>query len=94
LSYDRQFEAASRETVQAELTSIRQHLEDSVKVLKAELGGQIELMRKDINDLQADRQQQKENRRDTRRIVTTVLSYIGASAAGALIAWWLTSKGG
>ena len=93
VTYGRGPEPAMRETVEAQIDSIRQHVEDSFKLVKTEMSGQIDLLRRDINDLR-DRQQQRETQRwDLRKILISGLFLTVAAMIGALITWLLTRGG-
>jgi hypothetical protein len=89
MTYPRRVEPATREAVDA----VREHLDDSIKLLKAELGGQIDILRRDITELQGKREQHQQRGWDVRKIVLEALGYIAASGIGALIMWLLTHRG-
>jgi hypothetical protein len=57
---------ASQATMDAHVQRLQQHIDDSYKLamseigrLEAKLGGQIELIRRDVNDLQAESKDKK-----------------------------------
>ena len=92
-TYVRPIEPAMRETVEAQLASARQHLDDSIKLVRAEFSGQIDLIRRDITELQSDRQKRHQRGWDINKIIFNVTGYIVASGIGALIMWLLTGRG-
>jgi len=93
VTYQRGFEPAIRETVDAQIESIRQHVEDLVKLSSAELRGQIDLLRRDINDLRDREQQRRQQGWDLRKLMINGLILLAAAAGGALITWVLTHAG-
>ena len=93
ITYRRASEPAMRETVDAQIESIRQHAEDLVRIAKAELSGQIDLLRRDINDLRDQQRQREQQKWDLRKILLSGLALIAAAAVGALVMWALTRGG-
>ena len=88
---------ASQATMDAHVQRLQQHIDDSYKLamseigrLEAKLGGQIELIRRDVNDLQAESKDKKQKRWDSR---IALFSIIGGAIVFILIevAKWLFS---
>ena len=75
-----------------QLAHIQQHLDDSIKLVKAELGSQIDLLRRDLNELQSERQQRQQRGRDTKTTFLNIVGYVIASGIGALITWLLIGR--
>jgi hypothetical protein len=82
-------EPAMRETVNAQIESLKQHIDDSIKLLKAELGGQIDILRRDINDLQSEKQQKQHKRWDIKLMLLSGLIVLLITGVGAVIGWFL-----
>jgi hypothetical protein len=78
-----------RETVNAQIESLKQHIDDSIKLLKAELGGQIDILRRDINDLQSEKQQKQHKRWDIKLMLLSGLILLLTAGIGAVIGWFL-----
>jgi hypothetical protein len=64
---------ASQATMDAHVQRLQQHIDDSYKLaiseigrLETKLGGQIELIRRDVNDFQAESKDKKQKRWDSR----------------------------
>jgi type II secretory pathway component PulL len=90
--------------VDIQFKALEQHVEHSIKLMtaqvekqKAELDGKIDLLHKDINDLQGKRHDKNQRRWDTRVlvlsiIVTAIVTFIlGMLAANWSTLWaWLT----
>jgi len=94
-SYSPINQMASQATMDAHMQRLQQHIDDSYKLAMSEigrledkLGGQIELIRRDINDLQAESKEKKQKRWDSRIVW---FSIIGAAILAILIevAKWL-----
>ncbi len=88
---------ATQATMDAHVQRLQQHIDDSYKLamseigrLEAKLGGQIELIRRDVNDLQAESKDKKQKRWDSR---IAWFSIIGGAIVFILIevAKWLFS---
>ncbi len=86
-------EPAIRETVDAQLDGLRQHVDDASKLITAEVGGQIELLRREIGDLRGTRQRGDQRKWDLWKIALNGLILIVAAAVGALAMWLLTRNG-
>lgn len=82
-------EPAIRETVNAQIEKLNQHIDDSVKLLKAELGGQIDILRKDINDLQAEKQHKQHKRWDIKVMLLSAFIVLLITGIGVVIGWFL-----
>jgi hypothetical protein len=85
-------EPANRELVEAQLAHIQQHLDDSIRLVKTELGSQIDLLRRELNEMQSERQQRQQRGRDTKTAVLNIVGYAIASGIGALITWLLVGR--
>ena len=90
-TYRRGTEPAIRETVDAQIESVRQRAQDLVNLLKAELSGQIEVLRKEVGDLRDTRRKAQERRWDLQKLAVQGLFYLLAAGVGALIMSLVTS---
>ncbi|MFC1904493.1 hypothetical protein ACFLXT_01830 [Chloroflexota bacterium] len=55
-------ELAIHDTVNAHIDGLKQHVDDYLNLLRSELGGQIELLRSDTNNLQSEKQHKQRKR--------------------------------
>ena len=96
-SYPPMNQMAFQAATDAHVQRLQQHIDDSYRLamseigrLEAKLGGQIELIRRDVNDLQAESKDKKQKRWDSR---IAWFSIIGGAIVFILIevAKWLFS---
>jgi hypothetical protein len=87
-------ELASRDAVNAQMDGLKQHLDDSIKILKAELAGQIEMLRKDVNDLQTKKREEKSKNWDIKLLIIGSILTLVITGVGAVIGWLLSKQFG
>jgi len=83
-------EPAMQQTVDAKIDATRLHFDDQVKLLKAELSGEIELLRRDVNDLRTTQQQKQQHSWDLKIVLVGAIFLIISVGVGSAITWLLT----
>ncbi len=78
-------EPAIHETVDAQIASLKDHVEGSMKLVKAELDGQVELLRRDIKDLQGKKKQKEEKGWNHKMMLLQELIALVTTGIGILI---------